>query len=110
MGLSPSHGDILVFLFGKGSSTMSEIAQKIDRDKSTVTALIKKLINHGYVETTVDTRDSRVTVVSLTEKGRQLKPDFEAISQIVLDRAYGDCSPKEKEVIVRGLERLLRNM
>jgi len=109
-GLAPSHGDILVFLFGKERSTMRELAQSIGRDKSTVTALVKKLIVHGYVETAADDRDSRVTVVSLTEKGRQLKPDFEAISQIVLNRVYGNCSVKEKEVIISGLEKLLGNM
>jgi DNA-binding MarR family transcriptional regulator len=70
-GLSPSHGDILFFLFGKESSSMTELAKKIDRDKSTVTALVKKLIALGYIETTPDTKDSRVTVVSLTEKGWQ---------------------------------------
>jgi MarR family transcriptional regulator, organic hydroperoxide resistance regulator len=109
-GLSPSHGDILFFLFGKKSSSMTELAKKIDRDKSTVTALVKKLIALGYIETTPETKDSRVKVVSLTEKGLQMKPDFDAISKILLDRTYGNCSARESEVIVRGLEKLLRNM
>ena len=109
-GLSPSHGDILFFLFGNGSSSMTELAKNIDRNKSTTTTLVRKLIAHGYVKTAPDTKDSRVTVVSLTRKGWQVKPDFDAISEILLDRTYGKCSAGEKEVIVRGLEKLLRNM
>jgi MarR family transcriptional regulator, organic hydroperoxide resistance regulator len=109
-GLSPSHGDILFFLFGKGSASMTELAGKIDRDKSTVTALVKKLIAHGYVTTAPDTQDSRVTVVSLTEKGWETKPDFDAISKVLLDRTWGSCSAREKEVMVLGLENILRNM
>ncbi len=49
-GLAPSHGDILILLFQSETVSMREIAEKIGRDKSTVTALIKKLIDIGYVE------------------------------------------------------------
>jgi len=109
-GLSPSHGDIMFFLFQSGSASMMELAKRIDRDKSTLTALVRKLVAMGYVETAKDKSDSRVTLVKLTKKGWQLKPDFEEISNILLKRTYGNCSTREKEVIVSGLERLLRNM
>jgi DNA-binding MarR family transcriptional regulator len=108
--LSPSHGDIMFFLFQSGSASMMELANKIDRDKSTITALVKKLVAMGYVETARDESDSRVTLVTLTKKGRQLKPAFDEISNILLERTYGNCSSREKEVIVSGLEKLLRNM
>jgi MarR family transcriptional regulator, organic hydroperoxide resistance regulator len=109
-GLSPSHGGILFFLYQSGSSTMTALAQKIDRDKSTVTALVKKLVTIGYVKTIRDDNDSRVTIVSLTDKGWKIKPAFDAISKILLDRIYQNCSASEKEVIVRSLEKLLRNL
>lgn len=89
---------------------MMELANKIDRDKSTMTALVKKLVAMGYIETVKDKKDSRVTLVTLTKKGLQLKPDFDEISNILLQRTYGHCSSREKEVIVSGLEKLLRNM
>jgi MarR family transcriptional regulator, organic hydroperoxide resistance regulator len=108
-GLSPSHGDIMFFLFQSGSASMMELAKRIDRDKSTLTALVKKLITMGYIETTRDKKDSRVTLVTLTEKGWQLKPDFDEISETLLKRAYGNCSTREKEVIVGGLEKLFSN-
>jgi DNA-binding MarR family transcriptional regulator len=109
-GLSPSHGDILFYLFQNGSSSMTELAQKIDRDKSTVTALVKKLITLGYVQAVRDRRDSRVAVVSLTENGWHLKPDFDEISRILIDRVYGEFTPGEREVIVGWLEKLFQNM
>ena len=109
-GLSPSHGDIMFFLFQSGSASMMELANKIDRDKSTITALVKKLVAMGYIETVKDKKDSRVTLVTLTKKGLQLKPDFDEISNILLEHTYGNCSSREKEVIVSGIEKLLRNM
>lgn len=79
-GIAPSHGDILVQLFAHDELPMSDLAQRIDRDPSTVTALIKKLAAGGYVTTSKLNNDKRVTLVSLTPKGQQLQPAFESIS------------------------------
>ena len=42
--------------------------------------LVAKLARAGYVERRPDPADSRYTLVSLTEKGQNLRPAFEAIS------------------------------
>ncbi|MFC2095612.1 MarR family transcriptional regulator, partial [Candidatus Bipolaricaulota bacterium] len=46
-GLAPSHGSILSQLFSGEMLTMSDLAQRIDRDRSTITTLIGKLEEHG---------------------------------------------------------------
>jgi DNA-binding MarR family transcriptional regulator len=109
-GLAPSHGDILVLLFHSGTVSMREIAQKIGRDKSTVTALVKKLIDFGYVQKEPDRNDSRVTRIKLTKPGRALREDFDEISKTLLQRVYKGFTEKEKEVMVHGLERINRNL
>jgi DNA-binding MarR family transcriptional regulator len=48
-GLAPSHGTILFELFHSETIPMKEVAKRINRDKSTVTALINKLLALGYV-------------------------------------------------------------
>ena len=47
--LAPSHGDILIYLYMNKKMTMKDIAQKINRTKPTVTALINKLEKLGYL-------------------------------------------------------------
>ena len=89
---------------------MREIAQKIGRDKSTVTALVKKLIDFGYVQKEPDRNDSRVTLVKLTKSGRALREDFDEISKTLLQRVYKGFTEKEKEVMVHGLERINSNL
>ena len=49
-GLAPSHGDIMVALFKHRRLSMKELARIIDRDKSTVTGLVDKLVRLGYLE------------------------------------------------------------
>lgn len=80
-GLAPTHGDILAQLCRSESVRMSELSQRIGRDRSTVTALVRKLVNLGFVETSRDEADGRAIVVSLTPRGRELEHDFAEISE-----------------------------
>ena len=48
-GIVPSHGEIMIHLFAEKDYTMQELAQKINRTKPTVTILVSKLVNYGYV-------------------------------------------------------------
>ena len=57
--LVPSHGDILVALFAQETVTMQELSEKIHRDPSTITALVKKLVLGGYVQTQKSVTDKR---------------------------------------------------
>lgn len=104
-----SHGDIIYALLKNQRLTMAEIAEKIDRDKSTVTALVDKLVRLGYVTKQRDTQDTRVVYVSLTDKGIKLKPIFEAVSNDVLYTFYNGISEKEKEELLRILTKIYNN-
>ena len=102
--IAPSHGDILAQLLACESLNMSDLALHAHRTKSTVTALVTKLEKHGYVERIPDPEDSRGVKVRLTDKGRQLRPAFESISEglqrIILSRLTEDEAQE--------LERLLK--
>lgn len=109
-GLAPSHGDILVSLFGEDGLTMGQIAARIGRDKSTVTTLIKKLEDAGYVTRKRCTTDNRARHIHLTRKGKALKPDFWAISRKLMDTIWSGFTQKEKETTVTLLTRMLSNL
>lgn len=108
-GIVVSHGDIIYALFKRQRMTMAEIAEKIAKDKSTVTALVNKLVTLGYVAKERDTEDTRVVYVTLTPQGRELEPVFEAISYEVLKVFYTDISEDEKEELIRILSKIDSN-
>ena len=108
-GLATSHGDILMALLKVEKLTMKELTEKIGKDKSTVTALVDKLIKQGYVEKTKDVEDNRVVFVSLTEKGRELKPMFDAISQELISMVYKDIPQSEREGLINTLTKIKNN-
>lgn len=98
-GIVPSHGDILAMLFAQERCTMQEIAAKIHRTKPTVTVLVNKLAELGYVQKEKSDTDSRVTYITLTDKGRELKPHFEAISAKLNAIVYKDMDDEEAEAL-----------
>jgi len=107
--IAPSHGDILATLFQHGECTMTDIANSIHRDRSTVTTLVSKLIKLGYISSKKDASDNRSTIIFLTEKGEELEPSFKDISQKLYDIEYKDISEDEKEIFKKILEKIYNN-
>ena len=108
-GMVASHGDIIYALYRTPRLTMAEIAKKIGKDKSTVTALVEKLVRLGYLTKERDNEDTRVVYVALTSKGQELKPAFEAISSQLLDVFYAGVAEEEQEELLRILQKIYRN-
>lgn len=109
-GMCPTHGAILSLLYlNNGKLSMKEIADLIGRDKSTVTHLINKLVEHGFVKKEKCSADCRVTYIVLTEKARRIEKDFFRISDKLLETAYKGFSPVEKEQLAALLAKLHKN-
>lgn len=109
-GIGTSHGDIFYALFKNPRLTMADISKKISKDKSTVTALVDKLVRLGYVMKERDKEDTRVVYVALTQKGSELKPLFESISKEMLDAFYLNISDEEKEELLHILKKIYSNL
>jgi MarR family transcriptional regulator, organic hydroperoxide resistance regulator len=109
-GLVPSHGDILTLLFRGGDFTMNELAEKIHRTKPTVTVLINKMAELGYVVREKSQQDSRVTYIRLTEKGLALQPAFAEISAKLNAAVYKGLSADEAGVLESLLEKVRGNL
>ncbi len=72
-GLAASHLEIITYLLRKGPATMQSLSRALERDKSTVTVLVRKLSQMGFVAKKGVAGDGRVTMVSLTAKGLALR-------------------------------------
>ena len=72
--LLPCHGDILHVLTEQETATVMELARLTHRSKSTVSALVTKLVDLGYVARERSAEDSRVINLRLTEKGQGVHP------------------------------------
>jgi MarR family transcriptional regulator, organic hydroperoxide resistance regulator len=107
--IATPYGGIFMCLLSKSPLTMGEIARNIRRDKSTVTVLIRKLTDLGYVETSVSPKDARATFVRLSKKGKALEPVFSEISEKIRKRIYKGFTEEEKEMLAVLLEKVRDN-
>lgn len=108
-GLKTSHGDILGGLFMKNTLSMNELAEMIHKDKSTVTALVNKLVRLGYVEKTKSDIDSRITYVRLTKRSKDLWPALAGISKKLVATVFMDFTDAERDELVRLLQKVDKN-
>jgi len=110
-GIVPAHGAVLAFLFRqRGPVAIKGVVEDVKRVKSTVTVMIDTLEKHGYVRRLPCGTDCRITYVELTPKGRRLQKDFDEISRAMLSKLYGDMSEKDRDRLVRQLERIEENL
>lgn len=110
-GLAPSHGDILILLYqNEEGIPMNKITSSINKDKSTVTALVNKLQKMELLEKFRNEFDSRSTMVKLTKKGLDTKPIvLNEISNKLLKTVYKDFTESEKEIIFNLLQKVKNN-
>ena len=110
-GIVPAHGAVLAFLFRQTEPVpIKSVVQKVGRVKSTVTGMLNTLERYGYIRRFRSTEDHRVVYVALTEKGRGLQPDFEAISVRLLDHVYGNMPPEDRKELVQLLAAVEHNL
>lgn len=108
-GFVPTHGNIIFALLNNEQLTMKDLATVIRRDKSTVTTLVTKLENLGYVERHTCPDDNRGSLVRLTRKGRELRETFEAISNGLIETGLKGLSSAEKEQLAETLQKIIDN-
>ncbi|GMQ58242.1 MarR family transcriptional regulator [Vallitalea sediminicola] len=108
-GIVPSHGNIILSLLRNKSLTMSELAEEIGKDPSTITTLVKKLNDFGYTQMIKDEKDKRVNRVSLTSKGKELEEAFVIISEEIHNKQYNNISNSEKEIFRQVLKKMINN-
>ncbi len=104
-----SHGNILFQLSVNEKMTMGELAERINRDKSTTTVLVRKLEAEGFISGSPDPSDKRSRIIFLTPKGKQFNKTAKALSEELLSTFYKDFTDEEKSTFLRLLLKIQNN-
>ena len=108
--LVSSHGFILYLLSIEEKLTKGQIAERINRDKSTTTILTRKLLNEGLIQEETSQEDSRVKLLSLSPEGKKYSALTKEISQSLLDVCYQGFSSEEKKSLLFLLKKMNTNI
>ena len=90
------------------SLNVKKLGEYIYLDSGTLTPLLKKLEDKGYIERKKNLEDERNLVISITDKGMKLRDD--ALS---VPKSIGSCIPlsaEEAAVLYKVLYKILNNL
>ena len=107
LGLTYTQYITLLVLWEKDGVSVSEIGSKLMLDNGTLSPMLKKMEQSGYIERNRSREDDRVVIITLTQKGRELQEQAKDIPEKV-----GSCIdlPIEKaRVLYDLLYELLEN-
>ena len=107
LGLTYTQYIVFLVLWEKDGVSVTEIGEKLMLDNGTLSPLLKKLEQAGYVERRRCREDDRVVEITLTEKGRALQED----AKVIPLKAAGciDLPPEKAQQLYALLYELLEN-
>ncbi len=73
LGLTYTQYIVFLVLWEKDGVTVGEICEKLMLDNGTLSPLLRKMQQAGYIERKRGEQDDRVVVITLTEKGKALQ-------------------------------------
>ena len=104
LGITYTQYIVLLALWESGSATVGDLCHRLYLDNGTITPLLKKMEEEGYISRSRSRQDERVVTVTVTEQGWDLR-------QTVKDIPFqiGRCIPLNQEEALT-LYHLLRKL
>lgn len=100
----------LLLVFAKIAETqpvrVSELAEAMEVDRSTISRQVGELVTSGYVERIPDSADARAHFVALTRAGGVAQREIVKAWRKILGDATVDWTQKERQLLIDHLYRL----
>lgn len=110
LGLYPGQDMILLELLKNDGVSQNKLVVTLCVDHSTIAKSVSRMIKSDLVQTKKSTKDKRVTLVSLTEHGRELAQQVEAVWLESERRATAGFSSEEQRLFVEMIDHITQNL
>lgn len=110
IGLYRGQPPLLHILWEYEGCTQTELAEALHLAGATVTKMLQRLEEAGFVERRPDAEDQRVSRVYLTEAGRQVKQSVLERERQVGKEMLAGITPEERTVTAYVLKRMRDNL
>lgn len=109
-GVSQSRLELLQQLYQEDELSQQELQKILDIDNAAVTRHLKQLESSEMVVRRKKTSDNRVTLVKLTEYGRQKITLFQKEKDLFVTSMLEDFNEEERNLLLVMLDRLEKNI
>ena len=103
LGVSMAQLNIMYTLQRTGEMTMSRLADVLNVSDSNATGLVDRLEERGFIERTRVPEDRRVVLVRLTEGGRTMLEQVDALSDELLRSVLARLRPSQLTGVARAV-------
>lgn len=108
--ITPEQFLILDTLWDDGVQSQQEIADKIQKDKNSVTKLIDALEKKDLVQRIAFKQDRRLNLIHVTETGKKIKDEVTEIAMQATNSIIRDIPKEELYTFLRVLTKMSDNM
>lgn len=105
--ITGSQGRILFILWKEDALSLTEISERVSLAKNTVTVIVDRMVAKGVLQRDADLHDRRQAVISLTDKAKAMRNDYEKVSQRMNSLFYEGFTEDERQAFENYLARIL---
>ena len=105
-----AQGRILYILWQKEDVPIVELSQKTGLAKNTLTSMLGRMEEAGLIARKSGKTDRRQSLITLTEKARELEGKYRAVSDLMNSFFYEGFTEEETKQMDGLLERILENL
>ena len=109
LGISLAQLFVLQQLADRPAFSLNELAERTATHQSSVSVVVRRLVERGYVSRVPSTTDRRRIAISVTPAGRELLVDAPPTVSNRLTTAFRQMSPVEQHALADLLERWVRS-
>lgn len=110
IGLHSGQVFILIELWNEDERSQNQIAKSLKLSAPTINKMIASLAKNDFITSSKSSDDGRVSLIKLTEKGREARSSVEQIWQDLESDIYSNLTPTEKIIFNQLLEKILDNL
>ncbi len=108
--INPAQGRILFVLWQGDGISIQELAKKTSLEKSTLTSMLDRLEQAGFVKRVPSSEDRRKITIKLTEKDRECRNIYSRITGEKTEIFYKGFTAKETDQFESFLRRIFDNL
>lgn len=105
-----AQGRILYVLWQEDGISIRSLSDQCGLAITSLTTMLERMEKSGLINRIQDTRDKRKTLLYLTDKARNLKSDYDSVSDQMGDVFYQGFSDDEIQTFEAYLERIRINL
>ena len=97
----------MMVIWEENEIKVTDLGKRLYLDTGTISPLIRKLKDKGYIEILRDNTDERVQVIKLTETGNKLKEKAIDVPKEMMQQKCINLSMEDEIVLKRLLEKMI---